>query len=233
MARICNSAFIAVSLAATLALGGCFEITQDAAFRDNGEVRVEVEIALAAELAALLTNPAIANQMAREGAPDLLSDCGKPWPAEKPLPDGVRAIESRRGKRADVETCTFLVDVADPVAAVAHANEMQPPAGQKIPRQDFTFVRLDGRPGYRFRAAMTPPNIPAGAGDSQQMGKAVLEAMFLNRHMTISIAGQRIENTNGDLAPDARRVTWRYPIAALLDPGRAKPVSFEADILYK
>jgi hypothetical protein len=70
---------IAAALAAVaLLLAGCFEITKDAAFRENGEARVEIEMALAAELAALLKNPAFAKQMTKEGAPDLFADCGKP-----------------------------------------------------------------------------------------------------------------------------------------------------------
>ena len=159
--------------------------------------------------------------------------CGKPWPTDQPLPNGVRSIESVRGKRGDMETCTLVVDVADPVVAVAGANEMQPPPGQKMPRQDFSLVRLDGRPGYRFRASLTAPQIPGPPGDTRDIGKALLDAMFANRFFMIGLTGQRIENTNGELALDGRRVTWRLPIADMLDPARGAPITFEADILYK
>lgn len=228
-----KSASIVASLAAVVTLAGCFEITKDATFRDNGEASVVVEIALAAELAAIIGNPALSKQFEQEGAPNFLSDCGKPWPAGKALPDGVRSAESVRGKRGEMETCTLVFDVSDPVAAAASARDIQPPPGQKIPRQDFSLVRLDGRPGYRLRAVLTPPNLPRPLGDGQNIGKAVLEALFANRHMTIGMTGQRIENANGELAADGRRVTWRLPIAALLDPARDAPITVEADILYR
>ena len=216
-----------------LSLAGCFEITKDAAFRENGEARVEIEMALAAELAALLKNPAFAKQMAKEGAPDLFADCGKPWPTDKPLPAGVRSVESRRGTRADMESCTFVVEVSDPVAAVVSANEMQPPPQHQVPKQEMSLVRLDGRTGYRLRIVLPPLKLPTTAGDARDVGKAVLDAMFVNRHFTISLSGQRIENTNGELASDARRVTWRIPIATAIDPGRQTPITIEADIIYR
>jgi hypothetical protein len=216
-----------------MSLAGCFEITKDAAFRENGEARVEIEMALAAELAALLKNPAFAKQMAKEGALDLFADCGKPWPTEKPLPAGVRSVESRRGARADMESCTFVAEVSDPVAAVVSVNEMQPPPQHKVPKQEMSLVRLDGRTGYRLRIVLPPLKLPTTAGDARDVGKAVLDAMFVNRHFTISLSGQRIENTNGELASDGRRVTWRIPIATAIDPGRETPLTIEADIIYR
>ncbi len=223
----------AVLAAAAVALAGCFDVTKDVTFRDDGGASVVVEIALAAELAAIITNPALSKQFGQEGPPNILGECGKPWPTDQPLPDGVRSVESVRGKRGDMETCTFVIDVSDPVVAVASAHAMQPPPGQKIPRQDFSLVRLDGRPGYRFRATLTPPQMPRPPGDTRDIGKAVLGALFANRTVTIGLTGQRIENTNGELALDGRRVTWRLPIADMLDPARDKPITFEADILYK
>jgi len=233
MARFRTGASMTAVLAAALALAGCFEITKDATFRENGEASVVIEIAIAAELAAIINNPVFSKQMGQEGATDVLRDCGKPWPAGKPLPDGVRSVETVRGKRGDTETCTLVIDVADPVTAIASVKEMQPPPGHKVPPQDVTLVRLDGRPGFRFRAALTPPNLPRPPGDTQNVGKALLDALFANRHVTIGISAQQIERSNGELAPGGRRVTWRLPIAELLDPGRDKPLTLEADIIYR
>ncbi len=223
----------AVLTAAAVVLGGCFDVTQDATVRDDGQASIVVELALAAELAAIVGNPALSKQFGQEGAPNFLSDCGKPWPADKPLPAGVRSIESVRAKRGDMETCTLIIEVPDPVAAVASAREMQPPAGQKLPRQEFSLVRLDGRPGYRLRTTLTPPDLPIPPGADQNIGRALLDAMFANRYMTLSLSARSIENANGELSPDKSRVTWRYPIAAIFDPARDKPLSIEADILYK
>lgn len=233
MTGMARTLLIAASMVAALLLGGCFDVTKDATFRDDGGVSVVVEIALAPELAAIITNPALSKQFGQEGAPNILGECGTPWPADKPMPDGVRSIESVRGKRDDMETCTFVIDVTDPVRAVASANEMQPPAGQKIPRQDFSLVRLDGRPGYRFRASITAPRIPTPPGDTRDIGKALLDAMFADRFFTVALTGQRIENTNGELSLDGRRVTWRMPVADMFDPARGTPITFEADIIYK
>src|SRR5690349_23881974 len=156
---------VLAAVMAALTLAGCFELTKDATFLESGEARVEIEIAIAAELAAILSNPVFRKQLGQEDAPDLLGDCGKPWPAGKPLPDGVRSVESARGKRADMETCTFIADVSDPVAAVASAKDMQPPSGHhKMPPQDVSLVRLDGRPGYRLRVALMAPNMPGPPG---------------------------------------------------------------------
>jgi hypothetical protein len=233
--RLRQSRIAAVLTAVAASLAGCFDITKDATFREDGGVSMVVEIALAPELAAILGNPALSKQFEQEGTPNFLSECGKPLSSDQPLPEGVRSVESVRGKRGEMETCTLVIDVSDPVVAVARANEMQPPPGQKIPRQDVSLTRLDGRPGYRFRASLTAPRIPGppGAGDTRAMGKAVLDALFANRFVSVGLTGQRIENTNGELALDGRRVTWRLSIADMLDPARGQPITFEADILYK
>lgn len=233
--RLRQTCFAAMLAVVAASLAGCFELSKDATFLENGEARVEIEIAIAAELAAVLSNPIFKKQLGQEDAPDLLGDCGKPWPADKPLPDGVRSVESARGKRADMETCTFVADVSDPVAAVASAKEMKPPSGrQKMPPQDVSLVRLDDRPGYRLRVALKAPELPGPpGGDAANVGKAVLDAMFANRYLTLRVAGRRIENTNGELSPESHRVTWRLPITTLFDPSREQPVILEADILYK
>ncbi|MEO8651026.1 MAG: hypothetical protein ABI391_01920 [Hyphomicrobiaceae bacterium] len=228
-----KASITAALAAATLALAGCLEISQDAAFRENGEVRFESEVALAPEITALMSNPIFTKQMGEQGVPDLLGECGKPWPADKPMPAGVRSIESRRGKRGDMDTCTWTADVSAPIDAVESVKAMKPPSRHKLPEQEFSLARLEGRPGYRLRIAITPLKLPPTPGDTQNLGKAVLDAMFVNRHITLSLSGQRIENTNGALAPDGRRVTWRIPIATAIDPTRQTPLTIEADILYR
>jgi len=233
MVRLRTGASIIAAMVLTLSLAGCFEITKDAAFREDGGARVEIEMGLSAAFATLLKNPVFAKQMAQEGAPDLFADCGKPWPAGKPIPAGMRSVESRRGKRADLETCTFVIDVSDPVAAAVSSKEMPPPAGDKMPTHSLSLVRLAGRPGYRLRFAVNPLRPPRARQDSRNAGKAVLDALFANRHLTLSISARRIENTNGELTPDGRRVTWRFPIASVIDPGRPAPLTFEADVIYK
>lgn len=214
-------------------LSGCFAITQEAAFDESGAARIEAEVALAPELSALLSNPVITEQMRQQGVSDLLGDCGKAWPADKPIPDGVRSIVSRRGKRGDSVTCTWTVDVSDPAAAAAGTQRMQQQARLHMPAQEFSLVPLDGRPGYRLRIVLPSLKLPHVRGDQINFGKAALDAIFLNRHMTFGISAQRIENTNGELTPDRRHVKWHIPIATAIDPSRQTPISIEADIIYR
>lgn len=222
-----------VVLGLSLLVAGCFEIRNDMAFRENGEARVEVEVALAAEVMAILNNPAFAKEGKSGGLPDLLGECGKPWPSAKPLPDGVRAIESRRGKRGDMETCTMVIDVSDPVGAVEGAMKMDMPDVKEAPKRDFSLVRLDGGNGYRFRVGVTPAQSPEMPPEAAKMAAALMAAMLANRHFTLSLAGQRIENTNGELAPDRKQVTWKIPLASMADQTKAQPLVFEADVIYR
>ena len=220
-------------LALVLMLAGCIEITKDATFRENGEARVEVETAISAELVALASNPAFAKAAGGEGIPNPFGDCGKPWPAGEPLPEGVRSVESRRGKRGDMETCTMVFDVADPIAAIEKAKKVTVPTFDNIPKQDISLTRLPSESGYRLRVSMTPAQSPDMPKEAAQMAAAMMKAMFADRYLTLSLSGKRIENTNGVLSPDKRKVTWRLPLASLVAPAQDKPVTIEADIIYR
>lgn len=221
----------AAALALSLILAGCIEIAQDVAFRENGEARVELEIGLSAELAAMLSNPELAKQFGSEKTPNPIADCGKPWPASEPLPDGVRSVESKRGKRGDMETCTLIFDVADPIAAVEGVKKVEVPNADAVPKQDVSLTRLPS--GYRLRMAMTPAKQPELPPEAAKMAAALVEAMFANRYLTLSLSGQRIENTNGELSADKRKVTWRLPLAAIASPSPDMPTSIEADVIYR
>jgi hypothetical protein len=220
-------------LALALMLAGCIEIANDAAFRPNGEARVEVETAISAELVALASNPAFAKAAGGEGIPDPFGDCGKPWPAGEPLPDGVRSVESRRGKRGDMETCTMVIDVADPIAAIEKVKNVAVPSVENVPKHDIALTRLPSASGYRLRVSMTPAATPDMPKEAAQMAAAMMKAMFADRYLTLSLSGKRIENTNGTLSPDKSKVTWRLPLASLVAPSPDKPVTVEADIIYR
>jgi len=222
---------VAVGLASLLA--GCVELTNDAAFRESGEARVEVEIALAAELMAIATNPALAKELGGGGLPPLFGDCGKPWPANEPRPDGVRSVESRRGKRGDMETCTIVVDVIDPIVALENSRRISVPSVENMPKQDVSLTRLPGVPGYRLRMSMTPPQSPELPREARKMAAAMMKAMFADRYLTLSLSGKRIENANGEVSADKRKVTWKLPLASLVTPTPEKTVSIEADVIYR
>ena len=80
------------ALAMSLLLAGCIELTKEASFREDGGARVELEIGLSAELAAMLSNPELTKQFSSGKSLNPIADCGKPWPADEPLPDGVRSV---------------------------------------------------------------------------------------------------------------------------------------------
>jgi hypothetical protein len=233
MVMLVRKALAGTALGLSLLLAGCIELTKDAAFRENGEARVEVEMALSAELVALASNPAFGKLAGSEGLPNLFGDCGKPWPANEPLPDGVRSVESRRGKRGDMETCTIDLDVVDPVVALESAKKVEVPSVENMPKQDVSLTRLEGSPGYRLRVAMSPAQSPDLPPEAAQMAAALIKAMFANRYLTLHLSGQRIENTNGELSQDRRKVTWKLPLADLVTPSPDKPVTIEADVIYR
>jgi hypothetical protein len=218
-------------LGVSLLLTGCIDLTKNATFLENGEARVELEVGMSAELAALLTNPQLAKQFGSDKTPNPLADCGKPWPTNEPLPDGVRSAESRRGKRGDMETCTLIFDVSDPIAAVERAMKVEVPNADSVPKQDISLTRLPS--GYRLRMGMTPAKQPELPPEAAKMAAAMMEAMFANRYLTLSLTSKRIENTNGELSADKSKVTWRFPLASLANVSPDKPTTIEADIIYR
>lgn len=223
-----------VVLATSSLLAGCIDLTKQATFREDGGARVELEIGLSAELAAMLSNPELIKQMGSGGKTlNPIADCGKPWPADEPLPDGVRSAETRKGKRGDTETCTLIFDVPDPMAAVESANKAEIPNADAVPKQDVSLTRLSGAPGYRLRMGMTPAKQPDMPPEAAKMAAAMMAAMFANRYLTLSVSAKRIENTNGELSADKSKVTWRFPLAALANPTPDKPTKIEADIIYR
>ncbi len=218
-------------LGASLLLTGCIDLTKSATFHENGEARVELEVGMSAELAALLTNPQLAKQFGSDKTPNPLADCGKPWPTTEPLPAGVRSAETRKGKRGDMETCTLIFEVSDPVAAVESAMKVEIPNADAVPKQDVSMTRLPL--GYRLRMGMQPAKQPELPPEAAKMAAAMMEAMFANRYLTLSLTGKRIENTNGELSADKSKATWRFPLASLANVSPDKPVTIEADVIYR
>ncbi len=219
-------------LATSLLLAGCIDLTKQATFREDGGARVELEIGLSAELAAMLSNPELIKQMGGGGKTlSPIADCGKPWPADEPLPDGVRSAETRKGKRGDTETCTVIFDVPDPILAVESANKAEIPNADAVPKQDVSMTRIPS--GYRLRMGMTPAKQPDLPPEAAKMAAAMMAAMFANRYLTLSVSAKRIENTNGELSADKSKATWRFPLASLANPTPDKPTSIEADIIYR
>ena len=221
-----------VALGVSLLLAGCIELTKNAAFRENGEARVELEIGMSTELSAMLSNPELMKQFGGgEKTLNPIADCGKPWPSKEPLPDGVRSVETKRGKRGDMETCTLVFDVADPIAAVDSVKKVEIPNADAVPKQDVSMTRIPS--GYRLRMAMSPAKQPEMPPEAAKMAAALMEAMFANRYLTLNISAKRIENTNGELSADKSQATWRFPLASIASPSPDKPTSIEADIIYQ
>jgi len=220
------------ALGMSLLLAGCIELTKSATFRENGEALVELEIGLSAELAAMLSDP---EMLKKFGGGDKtlnpIADCGKPWPSNEPLPDGVRSVETKHGKRGDMETCTVIFDVADPIAAVASVKKVEIPNADAVPKQDVSLTRIEN--GYRLRMGMTPAKQPDMPPEAAKMAAAIVQAMFANRYLTLNLSAKRIENTNGELSADKSKATWRFPLASIASPSPDKPTTIEADLIYR
>ena len=234
MAWLGKRAAIAASFAAALMLAGCFEISSDTVVKENGEATVSVEFAMAAELIAFMENPAFSNKEDGNRPPDFLKDCGKPPSQDEPLPPGVRSFDQKRGMRAGMATCTMIIDLSDPILAFENAKKIEMARPDKAPAPDFTLTRLDGQSGYQVRGKITLPSspVPSGSPEAEKMGQALMIAMLGNRFVTVSITGQRIENANGEVSPDGRKVTWKIPLIALVSPNPAFPLEFNADVIY-
>jgi hypothetical protein len=143
----------------------------------------------------------------------------------------VRSAESRRGKRGDMETCTLVFDVSDPIAAVESAMKVEVPNADAVPKQDISLTRLPS--GYRLRMGMTPAKQPELPPEAAKMAAALMQAMFANRYLTLNLTGKKIENTNGELSADKSKVTWKLPLASLVDPSPERPTTIEADVIYR
>ncbi len=218
------------ALGVALLLAGCIELTKEATFREDGGARVELEIGLSAELAAMLSNPELIKQFGGgDKTLNPITDCGKPWPANEPLPDGVRSAETRKGKRGDMQTCTLIFDVPDPIAAVESAKKVEVPNAEAVPKQDVSLTRIPS--GYRLRMGMKPADRPELPPEAAKMAAALMEAMFANRYLTLSVSGKRIENSNGELSADKSKATWRLPLSSLVSPSPDKPTTIEADVI--
>jgi hypothetical protein len=105
------------------------------------------------------------------------------------------------------------------------------PNADAVPKQDISMTRLPS--GYRLRMGMQPAKQPELPPEAAKMAAAMMEAMFANRYLTLSLTGKRIENTNGELSADKSKVTWRYPLASLVNVSPDKPTTIEADIIYR
>jgi hypothetical protein len=208
-------------------------VNADAVVRDNGEAKISVEFAVSAELMAIMGNPAFSNKASGEQPPDFLKDCEKSRPQDEALPPGVRSVEQKRGVRAGMITCTIVADLSDPILAFENAKKMEVTSPDKAPTPDFVISRLEGGSGYRIKGILTPPKSQDVPPEAEKMAAAIVAAMFANRFVTVTITSARIENTNGELAPDGRKVTWKIPLISLFSQSAAAvPLNFEADVIY-
>lgn len=221
-----------LALGLAVLLSGCFELSEDATFREDGSVRFEMEIGLSRDLLAQLANPPGPKRPPGETPPDPFLGCGKPTAGAK-LPEGIRSMESRRGTRGDMETCRYIIEAADPVAQLEQAKNIPIPNLRKQLEDEISLSHLPGKTGYRLRMGFRsfgPGKVPP------RMAKEMAEQtakMLAGRYLKVRIVGKRVENSNGEVAADRRSVTWRFPMARVVDLTADKPVTIEADIIYR
>lgn len=215
----------ALLVVAALSLGGCFEMAANSDFREDGTAKLDVEIALSMQGAAM-----IAGLAKDKGDSDLLQDCENGPAAGISLPDGVRWVKGVRGTRGDMLTCTISVELDDPVKAAKAWKPSATPTEGPFDLKTFRFERL-GDSSYRLAALIeaTPKKPDDAAGNP-------FVAMFMtamaNRYVTVTISAARIENTTGELDKDGRRVTWKMPVSLLFQPPPGFKQEIRADIVY-
>ena len=219
-------------VAATLVavpLTGCFDFTADSTFRSDGTAQVTAEVGVSMQLTTLMTS-----QM--PGQRDFLADCEKERPRET-LPAGVTSIKGKRSQRGDMALCTYVIDVADPVAAAAaqHDTRVQGAPGMGgLDKPEFKIERL--REGvYRLSGQFKPIELslpkPEQRGDALATS-AMLLAMTTNRYVKLTISARRIENATGEVQADGRKVTWKLPLMALVKAMPGTSYDIKADIVY-
>jgi|GEM_PF-998712 hypothetical protein len=222
--RLINFSRHVLLLLATLLLNGCFEVNSEAEFKENGEVLLTVELAVSAELMAIISHPNFSEK--RETELDFISDCETPRTATIP---GIRSLAGKLGQKSGMFTCTMTIDFSDPVLAYQHSRTS--PEFRKGPFSTFSIERLGDKEGYRIRGTIEPPKLTSSQ-ESNQMADAMLVAMLANRFFTISMKAQRFENTNGDLQNDNQQVTWKIPLISLFSNRTQVPIRIEADVIY-
>jgi len=130
--------------------------------------------------------------------------------------------------------CTMTFDVADPVAAT---NWKRPSTGKDEPSLGLADPALHleriGDKGYRMSMALQPKQPKPSSDDSEKIGQAMAAAMFANRFLTISVNAARIENTTGELKDNGRKVVWKIPMLALIQPTPGYQQDVKADIIYR
>jgi hypothetical protein len=221
---------VVLAVALPTVLAGCLDVAADSAFRPDGSALVTAEIGISSQLLAALTS------QGKPGLSDPLADCEKERPVGT-LPAGVRSIKGKRGQRGEMATCTYVIDVADPVAASVaqrRAPADRAPALRWLDQSELKIERL--REGvYRLTGRFTPidnPLVRPGQPGEEIATGAMLLAMAANRYVTLSVSAARIENATGEVQADGRKVVWKLPLLALVKSVPGTPSEIKADIVY-
>lgn len=210
--------FVVALPLAGLALGGCLEVTASSQFHRDGTAKVDVELALDE---AVMT--AMSAFMKDDSRLDPSKEC-EGVPLGGSLPAGFR--EGKWSTRGDRNVCirSYTAQLDDPVKAAKEWASRTTPSNEPIELKEFRLERRDAS-SYRLAAL-----IAAKASSSRGMG--VSDPAFANRYITLSVSAVRIENTTGEIDKDGSRVTWKMPLATLLNPPPGFKQEIRADIVY-
>jgi hypothetical protein len=223
-------------------LTGCFEVSSDTKFHPSGDVTATVEIALGEELARMLQDPSVMEQIGKQAGGDgnalksldLFKQCENPLPPEA-RPKSVKSLTGKLGKRDEFTTCTLTAEVIDPVALYDEAQQQAKARGNGD-LGDMSLTRSADSSSYKLRFAPKAPDL--GKLDPKQQAEmkqqmAMIGALLAQFHVKVSISGKRIEASNGTINADMTTATWALPIAKMIMPGGGPMPSVEATIVYK
>lgn len=250
----------AISVAA-VGLSGCLDLSMRGEVYPDGSMTLSSSVGLDKAVVAQLvelqglpkakgTGPSSTGDMAsfaaicRDGYEPLLETVGPAPKAGKrgkaasaaPATTATPALPKPNGtvsERDGLLICTFKDTYADPVkqyAEMAEKNGLPPAAGQ--------LTLLPGGSGYRIEASLRASDATRNGRklSEEERQSAAMIVGLIPREMTtaVTIAGIRVENTNGTVSADGTSVTWKIPIHRLFDTRpEAEPIKMTADVYFK
>lgn len=210
----------ALSLAPLLALSGCFDMSQDFTFTEDGSASVNMVLRVDAALLALSENQG--DQVAQRFCDDGMIDT-----SDEP---GVEATAVRTTDRGDV-VCTISIrgETERLVAFMENPREMfdaNPESGGMNMHLSLT------QEGEAYTFALSVPPMERKDEEDNPMAASMeqfLLAAMSGRSLEWSVTAPRIIQTSGTLSDDGRTASYSIPLATAFSN---KTETFEFDATF-
>lgn len=248
LVSICGAALLSVGLS------GCLDLSMRGELQGDGSMTISTEIgvdkSVVTQIGQIQAPASKGKKASDEAVTAFTAMCKDGYDG---VPEGMSPVPkkgSKKGKAADATAtlpkpngtvserdgflvCTVKQTFADPVKQYAEIAEK---AGVK--GSQGTLTPLVSGTGYRFQATFSGGEAlrENGTMSEEERASVAMIAGMIPREMTtsVTIAGVRVENTNGTVSADGKSVTWKLPIHKLFDtrPG-TEPIKMAADVYFK